>query len=392
MKSPALSMDWPIEEGVASEVPTPSFVYSERLLEETNDLVREIRRVTGCRILYAMKAMPFASILQAIEPVLDGFAASSLFEAQFARNLFPRKQLHFTTPGLRPHEVESLSGLCDYITLNSINQVRSFGSQLAEYVNLGLRLNTQLSFVKDQKYDPCRTYSKLGVPLSQLESGLEQNLPETIRGLHIHTNADSTDLGELEANVSALCDRLPLDAKVEWINLGGGYLFSEMQCFDKLADVVQAVSTRFGAEVFLEPGAAFVRNAVLLVSQVIDLFEVDGRSVAVLDTSVNHLPEVLEFGYQPKVLGQSRDSGYEYILAGSTCLAGDVFGDYRLRSKLEIGTRVVFAGSGAYTLAKAHRFNGVNLPTIWALGTDRTLRLCKQYTFQHYQDQWMPNE
>ena len=165
-----------------------------------------------------------------------------------------------------------------------------------------------------------------------------------------------------------------------------------MQGLKRLVDVVQAVRKRFGAEVFLEPGAAFVRNAAVLVSQVIDLFEVDGKSVAVLDTSVNHLPEVLEFGYQPEVLGQTDDVGFEYILAGSTCLAGDVFGTYWLSSKLEIGTRVTIAGAGAYTLAKAHRFNGVNLPTIWALGTDGTMRVCKQYTFEHYKDQWMPDE
>ena len=155
---------------------------------------------------------------------------------------------------------------------------------------------------------------------------------------------------------------------------------------------VQAVRERFDAEVFLEPGAALVRNAALLVSQVIDLFEVDGKSIAVLDTSVNHLPEVLEFGYQPDVLGQSADAGYEYVLAGSTCLAGDVFGTYNLGSKLEVGTRVVLPDAGAYTLAKAHRFNGVNLPAIWALGYDGVLRLRKQYRFEQFKDQWVPDE
>ena len=392
MKLPITSTDWPLNGDVLHEIPTPTLVYSERALEETSDLIREIRSATGARVLYAMKAMPFAGILQAIEPALDGFAASSLFEAQLARALFPWKQIHFTTPGLRPNEVESLSDLCDYMTLNSVNHVRTFGPQFADVVSLGVRLNTQLSFVEDEKYDPCRTHSKLGIPLSQLGDGILAGLPDTIRGLHIHTNADSTDLGELEANVSALCERFPRDVGIDWVNLGGGYLFSEIQCLEHLVNVIQAIKERFNAEVFLEPGAALVRNAALLVSQVIDLIEVDGKTVAVLDTSVNHLPEVLEFNYQPEVLGQSNGTGYEYILAGSTCLAGDVFGEYCLRSKLEIGTRVVFPGSGAYTLAKAHRFNGVNLPNIWALGYDGVPRLRKQYTFQHYKDQWMPDE
>ena len=392
MELPIAWTDWPLNGDVAQEIPTPSFVYSERSLEETSDLVREIRSATDCRVLYALKAMPFAGMLQAIEPALDGFAASSLFEAQLARALFPWKTIHFTTPGLRPHEVEPLSRLCDYMTLNSVNHVRAFAPQLSGIVNLGIRLNTQLSFVEDEKYDPCRTYSKLGIPLSQLESSFVEELPAAINGLHIHTNADSTDLGELEANVRALCEHLSPNVEVDWVNLGGGYLFSELPTLEQLVNVIKTVKERFGAEVFIEPGAGFVRNAALVVSQVIDLFEVEGRTVAVLDTSVNHLPEVLEFNYQPEVLGQSNGSGHDYILAGSTCLAGDVFGEYRLSAELEIGTRVVFPGSGAYTLAKAHRFNGVNLPKIWALGYDGTLRLKKKYSFQHYKDQWMTDE
>ena len=392
MELPIAWTDWPLNGDVAQEIPTPSFVYSERSLEETSDLVREIRSATDCRVLYALKAMPFAGMLQAIEPALDGFAASSLFEAQLARALFPWKTIHFTTPGLRPHEVEPLSRLCDYMTLNSVNHVRAFAPQLSGIVNLGIRLNTQLSFVEDEKYDPCRTYSKLGIPLSQLESSFVEKLPAAINGLHIHTNADSTDLGELEANVRALCEHLSPNVEVDWVNLGGGYLFSELPTLQQLVNVIKTVKERFGAEVFIEPGAGFVRNAALVVSQVIDLFEVEGRTVAVLDTSVNHLPEVLEFNYQPEVLGQSNGSGHDYILAGSTCLAGDVFGEYRLSAELEIGTRVVFPGSGAYTLAKAHRFNGVNLPKIWALGYDGTLRLKKKYSFQHYKDQWMTDE
>ena len=154
-----------------------------------------------------------------------------------------------------------------------------------------------------------------------MESNVLGEMLTAIRGLHIHTNADSADLGELEANVRALCEHLPTDLRVDWVNLGGGYLFDELPSLEQLINLITTVKKRFGAEVFIEPGAAFVRNAAMLVSQVIDLFEVDGEKVAVLDTSVNHLPEVLEFNYQPEVLGQSNGSGYDYILAGSTCLA-----------------------------------------------------------------------
>ena len=387
-RPPTLPPEWPTEDALCG-IPTPAFVYNEESLRYSSDLVSAIKKATGCRVLYAVKTMPFGGMLQCIEPALDGFAASSLFEAQLVRELFPSKQVHFTTPGLQPRELESLSKVCDYLTLNSINHVRSFGPQLEGRVSLGIRLNTELSFVEDSRYNPCRAHSKLGVPVSQLRSYDLAELLRGIQGLHIHTNADSTNLTELRANVDTLCDSLIHGLEIEWVNLGGGYLFGEIRSLDLLVEAVQVVKDRLNAKIFLEPGAALVRHAAVLVSQVIDLFNVGGKRVAVLDTTVNHMPEVLEFSYQPDVLGQSGDTGHEYILAGSTCLAGDVFGSYRLHSKLSIGERIVFTGVGAYTLAKAHRFNGVNLPAIWSLDSSGALRLRKQYDFQHYKEQWL---
>ncbi len=391
VKPSILPMSRAFEEHALRGVPTPAFVYSETRLRQSRDLVQYIREATGSRILYAAKAMPFADILRFIGLPADGIAVSSLFEARLAHELLPQKQVHLTTPGLRSSEIREISEVCDFVSLNSINHVRVFAPQLRGNVSLGVRLNTGLPYVRDMRYNPCRPYSKLGIPLSQLKDHVTAGTLAGVRGLHIHTNADSTDLDELRANVDELCDGVPEDLGVEWINLGGGYLFDEMPSIDPLVEIIDSVRERFDAEVFLEPGAALVRRTVVLVSQVTDLFKVDGKMVAVLDSTVNHMPEVLEFDYQPDVLEQSEDGEYEYILAGSTCLAGDVFGSYLLRSELDIGSRVVFSECGAYTLVKAHRFNGVNLPSIWALDVDGTLHMRKQYTYQHYKGQWLPD-
>ena len=55
-------------------------------------------------------------------------------------------------------------------------------------------------------YDPCRTGSKLGVPVEELASVLNA-LTTDIEGVHIHTNADSTDFDQLLTNVDALIKR-----------------------------------------------------------------------------------------------------------------------------------------------------------------------------------------
>jgi carboxynorspermidine decarboxylase len=69
------------------------------------------------------------------------------------------------------------------------------------------------------------------------------------------------------------------------------------------------------------------------------------------------------------------------VLAGCTCLAGDLFGEYAFGEPLRVGSRVVFPGMGAYTLVKAHMFNGVNLPAVYALTEDGDLSLKRRFTY-----------
>ena len=75
-----------------------------------------------------------------------------------------------------------------------------------------------------------------------------------------------------------------------------------------------------------------------------------------LDTTVNHLPELLEFDFEPDVAGHDEDGAWPCILAGCTCLAGDVFGEYRFNQPLEVGDRVVFLNAGSYSTGQGPHF------------------------------------
>jgi carboxynorspermidine decarboxylase len=117
---------------------------------------------------------------------------------------------------------------------------------------------------------------------------------------------------------------------------------------------------------------------------VIDLFKSDGKTIAVLNTSVNHLPEVFEYQFEPDVVEHVDHAANKYILAGASCLAGDIFGEYAFHEPLEIGSRVTFANVGAYSLVKAHMFNGINLPSIYVLDQTGRIELIKEFTFDDF--------
>ncbi len=392
---------------------TPAFVYDERVMRRLLDHVQPLRESGLCQVLFAVKSFSFAPALKLMAPRLDGFAASSLYEARLARSVTGSEgSVHLTTPGLRPDELDEIGLLCDHVALNSLGQWDMHVPGLQERASCGLRVNPQMSFAEDCRYDPCRPHSKLGVPLEDLETVLrrEPSRLEAVRGLLFHSNCDSTDFAELRATVEHIAHRIPgLLRQVEWVNLGGGYLFEEEgePCchLDDLRCAIEWLRSEFGVRVFIEPGSGLVRAAGYVVASVLDIFRSGGARVAVLDTTVNHMPEVFEYGFQPEVIGAVAsgpstqlaagpeplvevDTAHEYLLAGCTCLAGDLFGTYRFPGPLRVGDRVVFSDAGSYTLVKAHTFNGVALPSVYALTTAGRLELRGSPSYAEYAARW----
>ena len=370
---------------------TPAFVYDEERLAQNLEVVKRIRSAGGSRVLYSIKAFPFTGLLKRIQGEVDGFSVSSLFEARLAHEVLDaRRSLHITTPGFVPREIPEIGRLCDHVSFNSLNQLERLAPLLGDKASTGLRINPQLSFLDDPRYDPCRPHSKLGVPLNQVaQSYRAGGVATRISGLHFHTHFGSTSYAPLQASIRHIETQLPqLVRKLEWVNLGGGYLFREAGDLQALLALIEHINSDWGAQVYFEPGKAIVDNTGFLVASVIDRFESDGKQVAVLDTSVNHLPEVFEYQTSPKLLGERSDGCHKATLAGCTCLSGDLFGEFRFARPLEIDDRVVFESVGAYSLIKASRFNGYNLPSIYFIDRQGEPTRLKHYDYDDYRRQW----
>ncbi|MEJ2396546.1 MAG: carboxynorspermidine decarboxylase [Candidatus Thiodiazotropha sp.] len=384
--------------------------------------MQKIRTASGCQVLYSIKACPFTGLLKRMRGQLDGFSVSSLFEARLAHEVLAGKgTVHITTPGLRRDEIAELGELCDTISFNSLNQLQRLPFLLGGRAKVGLRINPQRSFLHDSRYDPCRAHSKLGglrinpqrsflhdsrydpcrahsklgVPLPQVvESYRSGRLTASgLSGLHLHNNFSASSFTPLQETVQHLETQLPqLVREIEWINLGGGYLFQQADDLPILLATIDHIQSVWGAQVFLEPGKAIIDDTGFLVASVIDTFESDGKAIAVLDTSVNHLPEVFEYQTRPQLLNEAEEGRHTSLLAGSTCLSGDLFGEYRFDKPLQINDRVVFGNVGAYSLIKATRFNGYNLPSLYLLDSKGEVRLMKDYDYDDYRRQWSETE
>ncbi len=369
-------------------IPTPAFIFCGETLRNSINNIREAADKAGCRLLYSLKPLTQAGILNKLSPFVDGFSVSSAFELRLARESAGEKHsFHITSPGLRKEDITEITRDCGYISFNSLSQWERFRDNVSGKIKCGLRINPEISFIDDERYDPCRENSKLGIPLDELmEIYLKDNsLLKEIDGLHFHTNCDSGDFCQLKITVDHIAEKAEvLLKKMKWICLGGGYLFDNPENIKDFYRTVDLLKNKYNLEVFIEPGASFVRDAGFVIASVMDILYRGGKNIAVLDTTVNHMPEVFEYQFEPDVAEYTEGAEFEYILAGCTCLPGDLFGEYSFKNQLKTGSLVVFENLGAYSLVKVHQFNGIKLPDIYYLSEEGELELIKKFSFEEY--------
>ena len=366
---------------------TPAFVLDDAEIINTLKMLESLRRQCDVKVLYSIKSLPFSSVLERVKPFVDGFSVSSLFEARLANEILAGQgDIHLTTPGIRPDEWDEITRLLTHISFNSLTQYQRFAFAAQAQTSIGLRVNPKLSFLDDDRFDPCGQYSKLGVDIDDL---WQSSCVDQIKGLHIHNVFSATGFTPLINTIQKLRGYFGKSlAQLDWLNLGGGYLFNQIKDHRPFIDLVSKLKNDFDLEVYIEPGKAVVGHAGHIVSTVIDSFVSDGKSIAILDTSVNHNPEVFEYQRRPECHEHDPKGRYSVILAGCTCLAGDVFGEYRFTKPLAIGDKVIFKNVGAYSLIKANRFNGYNLPDIYVY-QDQQMKKLKHYNYQDYRQQWL---
>lgn len=365
---------------------TPAYVYSESVLSHTASNALDLTDQAGCKLVYTLKPCGLSGVLDTLSPYVDGYAASSMFEVLLAREVALSGQtIHCYSPAFSAGELNDVLSMANYVSLNSVTQLEMAMSPDNGNASIGLRVNPEVRFAGDSRYDPCRPYSKLGVAKSDFQElvGSSHTRP-LIEGVHIHNNCESDDLTQLAISVESILETLRVLDGLTWVNLGGGYYLGPEVDPGPLAEVVHRLTSEFGVSVFVEPGTALVQQAGLLISEVLDVFKSGGKQVAVLDATTSQMPEVFEYGFTPSITGLAVGGDSITILAGKSCLAGDVFGEYSLQEPPGVGDRVAIMDAGSYSQSRAVPFNGIPIPSCYLLREDGSFALMASYGYRDF--------
>lgn len=376
---------------VIDQLPTPSYVVIEELVERNAQILEGVIKRTGCKILLAQKAFSMFSVYPLLAKYLSGTTASGLFEAKLGREEFG-KEVHIYSPAYRKEEFDEILRISDHIVFNSFEQWITYKNRIQSVdrqVSCGLRINPEYSEVDVDLYNPCFRYSRFGVTLKRLEEELEKNpnALEGLEGFHFHAMCEQgSDV--LERVLKAVEDRFsPYMKQMRWINFGGGHHITKPDYDTQLLEkLIVHMKEKYDVEVYLEPGEAIGVDTGILVTKVLDFVQ-NGMDIALLDTSAAcHMPDVLEMPYRPQIIGgaEAKVLDYTYRLSSSTCLAGDVIGDYSFGEPLLKGDRLLFCDMSHYSMVKNNTFNGINLPSIILYSRERGIKVIKTFGYEDF--------
>ena len=360
-------------------IKTPYYLIDKSKLLRNMEKIAYLREHSGAKALLALKCFATWSVFDLMNQYMDGTTSSSLYEVKLGKRKFGG-ETHAYSVAYADDEIEEVLAHSDKIIFNSIGQLQRFADASANHVR-GLRLNPQVSSSDWLIADPARPFSRLG----EWDAQKVEQVMDQISGFMIHNNCENSDFELFDSMLQQIEQRFgSLLKRVEWVSLGGGIHFTgEGYPLDRLCARLKAFSERYGVQVYLEPGEAAITNSTSLEVTVLDTLY-NGKQLAIVDSSIEaHMLDLLIYRESAKMA--PCDGPHEYMVCGKSCLAGDIFGEFRFDRELQVGDRLSFIDAAGYTMVKKNWFNGVKMPSIAVRQLDGSIEVVREFGYDDFE-------
>ena len=360
-------------------LPTPYYLIYERKLLKNLKIIKYLRDSSGAKCVLALKCFSTWCVFDLMKKYMDGTTSSSLYEARLGREKFD-KEVHAYSVAFSRNEVKEVKRYADKIIFNSVSQLKMFYNDVRG-CQIGLRVNPQVSFSRFDLADPARKFSRLGV----IDKKSLLRAAPLINGVMFHFNCENDSFENFSSNLKTIVHTYgDLLKTLQWVSLGGGIHFTKSGYpLEKFSKLVKAFGDKFGVQVYLEPGEAVITQSAELVTKVLDIVY-NKINIAIVDSSIEaHLLDLLVYQTNAKI-EMSGQGKFKYMIAGRSCLAGDIFGTFKFRSRLKVGNIIRIADAAGYTMVKKNWFNGLRMPSIVVKRQNGSMREVRRFEYKDF--------
>jgi carboxynorspermidine decarboxylase len=357
---------------------TPCYLIDKTKLLRNLEIIARVREESGAKSLLALKCFATWGVFDLMQKYMDGTTSSSLNEVKLGKQKFAG-ETHAYSVAYADDEIEEVLAHSDKIIFNSISQLLRFADASAGHTR-GLRVNPGVSSSDFILADPARPHSRLGEHNPEKIAGVLGQ----VSGFMFHNNCENASFERFDELLQVIETRFGhLLEKVSWVSLGGGIHFTgEGYPLERFCQRLKAFAERYGVQVYLEPGEAAITHSTSLEVTVLDLLN-NGKDLAIVDSSIEaHMPDLLIYRESAKL--EPNRGNHTYEVCGTSCLAGDIFGEFQFEKPLQIGDRLSFQDAAGYTMVKKSWFNGVKMPSIAVKQLDGRIELIKSFGYEDF--------
>ncbi|MFM9827400.1 MAG: pyridoxal-dependent decarboxylase, exosortase A system-associated [Sphingomonas sp.] len=385
------AMEWI---GIAQD--TPLFLYDFGVVEQK---IARLRSAMPERlgIHYAAKANPFAPLLAAMAPLVDGFDVASGGELRHVEAIAPATPISFAGPGKRDDEL--LAALKAFATLNCESEGEvARALRLADHHGVRPRLAVRVNPAFELRGSGMKMggrASPFGVDAERVPALVRSLIGAGAdwRGFHIFAGSQSLDTAaiiETQAATIALVGQLAdaVGAVPPLVNLGGGfgvpYFPGDTEVDveavgDALADAMTPLPAPLQASRFvLELGRWLVAECGVYLTRIVDIKQSRGEMFLVTDGGLHHqlaasgnFGTVVRRNYPVALANRMAGTGLQTVnVVGCLCTPLDRLADQVSLPAGKVGDVIALFMAGAYgRTASPEAFLGHPSPTELLVGT-----------------------
>lgn len=323
-------------------------------------------------LAYAMKAYPDDQVLQVVSEQAAGFDAASIGEIDKLLNLgVSADRIAFNNP------VKSQQNI-DEAVEKGVNKFTFQSKQeLDKLAKSGKALQVLVRVKMDDSHSVVPLSTKFGCAEDEVVELLSyaKQLGLNPTGITFHVGSQQTGLLEwtnaITKSIQIIRQAQRAGIECDTINMGGGFpaqYHANETTFKQVAEQVnKAIEGADDIKFIAEPGRYLAAESSVIVTSVIGKEERGGKTWLFLDTGIfqafSGALRFKPFPYPPFCLDKPSENVQSYVLTGPTCDSQDVFPDeMQLPANVEVGDKICFPNSGAYTIVYGSDFNGFRIP------------------------------
>ncbi|UUR08269.1 pyridoxal-dependent decarboxylase, exosortase A system-associated [Sphingomonas glaciei] len=356
----------------------PLFVYNHAIIDRQAKRYRAA--FAGVGLHYAVKANPFAPLMQHMAGLVDGLDLASsgeLVRVEAAGLLRPDLPLSFAGPGKTSSDLAEAvqAGVCVHVeSENELERLLAIAKLTKQQASIGVRVNPPFG-LKGSGMKMGGLASQFGVD-HEAVPGLVRRIVEAgaeWRGLHVYAGSQSLSAEaviDMQRATVALAGEIATEVGLTppEVNLGGGFGIPYF-AGDKPLDI-EAVGAALedtlanrplilaGTNFVIELGRWLVGECGVYLTRVVDRKVSRGKTFLVVDGGLHHMlaasgnfGQLLRRNYPVAVANRFGDEPEEEVtVVGCLCTPLDLLADEVALPRAEVGDVIAIFCAGAYGL------------------------------------------